>query len=107
MFGRRVFLLLVCWVSVVSALAWIAQASAPVHDDSAVSLHSAGPQGQAPALKATHASDQVPLMPRLVSGLSASAPPLFTADARYKQHAGADFASPSRTLQRQRVRWQV
>ena len=108
MFGRRELLLLIFCVGAISALAWIAQASSPISSDGAAIVHGADSTGHSPALEVADDSDQVPLVPRLVSMPMASMQPQFAASSRYRQFCRAlASSSPSRTLQQQRVLWQV
>jgi hypothetical protein len=108
MFGRRELLLLIFCVGAVSALSWLAQVSCPVTSACAAVVHGADDTGHSPVFDVAGDSDQVPLVPRVVSMPLASMQPQFAASSRYRQFCPTVASSgPSRTLQQQRVLWQV
>ena len=109
MFGRHELWLLIAWVGLVSALCWVAQASVPVASESTTIVRAtAGPSGQVPALEAKNSVDHSPLVPRVSHLPAGNATVVLAGSGGGKYPVCIPTGSyPSRSLQRQSVRWQI
>lgn len=110
MFGHKKLLLIVAWLGLTSTLLLAASSAVPAldRDDVRLLVSSDSTAPATPALQATGETDQTPLLPKTSSAaLPVSlALPLVVSQPKRIRAAAREFAL-SRTLQSQRVRWQI
>lgn len=110
MFGHKKLLLIVAWLGLTSTLVLAASSAVPAldRDDVRLLVSSDSAAPISPALQSTGETDQTPLLPKTSSTavpVSLSLP-LVASQPKRIQAAVREIAL-SRTLQSQRVRWQI